>query len=62
MNSAEDKALREATACQPLLHNLKGAGSRALNELERVLPYEEAVQLMRIVGKIAKRYSRRQIS
>ena len=50
--------LDRVMVCQPILHNLKGAGSRALNVMGQLLPGADAVALMRIVGKVAKRYSK----
>ena len=49
--------LQRAMVCQPILHNIKGAGSRAVNVLGQVLPAAEAVLIMRIIGMIAKRYT-----
>ena len=50
------KKLEDAYICQPVLHNVKGAGSRALNIMGQILQPEQGVALMSIVGRIAKRY------
>ena len=48
--------LDDVIVSQPVLHNVKGAGSRAMNVIGQVLLHPHKVPLLPLVGNVAKRY------